>query len=524
MLASGVDAVVILYCRDETGEHLEVPAGAVGTGFRERKNYFFTASLPGGRLFIDEAPLATTDQEGQTGWVWQPGFYAGQVVAELMDASGKLIAEFRLDVSPDESKLGADLYEQLVNDLLVFDPKLLFGVEHAQTRIGTEGEYSSPHLSYARLRKYGPALVRSLLAVAMRPLTRLDHERALKPLQEVRRLDRLSMAKARQNPKALSLLLGAGGDGGRHEQVLFDVNHSRESFDNPANRALGVTLDAVIRRTKKVAKDLSELDDGKFISETRSQISPRLPRRLRYLSELSVSLKKIQQSLPFSILSRKEVSAAGLNAIAAQPVYANAFRYGWRALRSGTHGDGGDEFLWISPTWEIYERWCFLKVTQALGVAFPSAQWTFSFPTSRDDCIKCQGVDGDEVITAWLQARFPSGDAKPFNGFRSISGERYPDITVTRKCGQVQRLAIFDAKYRVSRQGVLESMASAHLYKDSLRWHSNEPCVAMLLVPRAGGAGWLEADDFIAANGVGVLQLGGDSDLPRLVTVLRDLL
>ena len=52
----------------------------------------------------------------------------------------------------------------------------------------------------------------------------------------------------------------------------------------------------------------------------------------------------------------------------------------------------------------------------------------------------------------------------------SLSKERKPDIVLTVRTGNATRFVVFDAKYRVSRQKVLDAMASAHVYQDSLRF------------------------------------------------------
>ena len=45
------------------------------------------------------------------------GFYAGEVRAELLDGSHGLLGAWRLDVSPDASKLGSDLFGIMLDEL-----------------------------------------------------------------------------------------------------------------------------------------------------------------------------------------------------------------------------------------------------------------------------------------------------------------------------------------------------------------------------------------------------------------------
>ena len=111
-----------------------------------------------------------------------------------------------------------------------------------------------------------------------------------------------------------------------------------------------------------------------------------------------------------------------------------------------------------------------------------------------------------------LQPKFPAGNLGSNNGFQSISGKREPDIVLTRTDGDVPKWYVFDAKYRTKRPSVLEAMASAHVYRDALRWHERRPECAVLLVPRGGGARWLEQPDFISRHRVGVCALSADTN------------
>jgi hypothetical protein len=78
---------------------------------------------------------------------------------------------------------------------------------------------------------------------------------------------------------------------------------------------------------------------------------------------------------------------------------------------------------------------------------------------------------------------------------------------------------VLDAKYRTSRVNVLDAMESAHIYQDALRMSDRRPAGSLLLVPRGGGAPWLEDVAFQAEHRVGVHALSpiGDNHLPALV-------
>ena len=101
----------------------------------------------------------------------------------------------------------------------------------------------------------------------------------------------------------------------------------------------------------------------------------------------------------------------------------------------------------------------------------------------------------------------------------SVSGQRIPDLVLKVERADDLRFMVLDAKYRTSRSNVLDAMESAHIYQDCLRIGSRRPEGSLLIVPAAGGAGWLEDPSFQEEHRVGIHVLSPDSDttLPGLV-------
>jgi hypothetical protein len=247
-------------------------------------------------------------------------------------------------------------------------------------------------------------------------------------------------------------------------------------------------------------------------SETRTQLASRWPARRQVLDDLLQALRGLLRVLPFSHVSRAEITAAGLTGVAADPSYARAWGRGWRALRHGLESDRTAERLWISPSWEIYERWCFLRLGRALAAAMPAWNWR-AHSGGRRWTAAFDGTTAELLLQPVFSA-YDSGRAR-----RSISGERQPDIVLMVSGPDGARFVVLDAKYRTSRQGVLDAMASAHLYRDALRIGDARPLASLLLVPAGGGAPWLEDADFHAQQRVGVCVLspGQPSSLPAAV-------
>lgn len=501
--------MVALRYIDQANISQELLPGVTTQGFRELGSYVFVAPLEGVELFIDEAPAESIQIDGQAGWRWTPGFYAGVVVAELLTHSGQRLAEYRLDVAPEGSKLGEGVFHTLLEELRAFDPALLLGTEAAQASIGVSGEVASPLLAYARLRRHGDALQAALRAVVARPLTRLQRERVLVPAHRVRRLDAASAVGLLRRPATVAYLNDEIGDLDG-QAPLFEVTQSSDTVDNPANRALAAVVLSVRRRCQQVADALAALAREDEQAGTRTPLQPRLARKLAYIDGLSYALTRLLRGAPFASISRAEVTAAGLNAISAHPAYARAYRFAWSSLRGGVAGDLADEQAWLSPTWEIYERWCFAQVAQCLREHRPDLRWTTHYPTTRSDCIRLVGTGTGVQIEAWLQRRFRAGDSASA-GFRSISAELHPDIVITVDDHGARKMLVLDAKYRTSRTNVLNAMRSSHLYQDALRWDEARPVCSLLLVPRSGGAPWLETTEFHNAHHVGVQPLAPET-------------
>ncbi|WP_172203094.1 DUF2357 domain-containing protein [Niveibacterium sp. COAC-50] len=455
-------------------------------------------------LVVDEVPLTVVP--GKTNaWTWSPAFFAGTVMAELMDTAGRVICRYRLDVSPDPAKLGQDAFVAMLDAIYEQEPALLMGSESTQFEIGAEGAVTALALEYARIRQYGDELLHALNRIAARPLTHTTHDREVLPINQVRRLDQRSLIAMRRNVPALAAVAGHLDDA--VAALGFDVPFSRPDLDTPAHRALLTVVHAVLRRLRSVRDELVSSAASDASSETRTSVAPRLPYRLNYLNRIEGSLRRACASAPLSHASRREISAAALNTISAHPTYARAYKSCWRILRQGIAGAARDELLWMSPTWEVYERWCFLEVFRCIKDSVPGLVWSRKYPSKRDDGIVYRGESADGVVTLYLQPRFPAFDQPPWRGFRSLSGERRPDIVLTSETATGKKFAVLDAKYRTHRSAVLDAMSSAHIYQDSLRWGDQRAEMSLLLVPAGGGALGLESSAFIAAHRVGVVPI-----------------
>jgi len=489
-------------------------ANAQNTGFLETRRYLVSKPFETAQFYIDDEALSD-DLANRACWIWEPGFFAGEVTAELTNADGKAIATYLLDVAPDPSKLGREVFFSMLRDLWLDDPNWVMGAEPAMTDIADRGIAEDPWLAFARLRRYGPEAVLALNAIAESPRRKLRVDRELAPMQTVRRVDRRTACALACMPGAVSILTGGVAEGSAKADVRLDVPKTQETLDCSANRTMLALQLALLRRTRAVSDELSRVVAHELPSETRTPLSARWPRRQAFLDVLGKKLSRSVRSLPWRDVTRAEVSAAGLTAVAADPAYSRAWSRGWRALRLGIEEGERSERLWISPSWEIYERWCFVKIGRMLMDGLPDCTW-------RKTRSSLTGQQGDHSVQLELQPTFRSSPGGPEKRW-SVSKERIPDILLTVKRPGYLRFLLLDAKYRSSRANILDAMTSAHVYRDSLRIGQQRPDAALLLVPAANGADNLQDPDFQRIHQVGVAVFAPTSDF-SFPSLIKDLL
>lgn len=485
------------------------PAPEVVDGFQELGTYLFQATGAGWRMLVDDEPL-TRSSARPDAWEWSPGFYAGQVRARL-EADGRADGpvHFTFDVSPDPQKLGHDIFQAMLDDIRRDEPGLLMGSEPAQSVVGSADRLHDPWLAFARLRSYAPEFLRALKPVTERPRRSLRTTRRHVSLAEARRVDRqTAMVAARSS--AASVLRGRAASAG---EIRLDVPSIEPTVDCAANRTLLALARSVLQRIRAVRVECAVLVEKERLSETATPLANRWPTRREELDRMERRLVKLLAGFPFIDVRRAEVTAAGLTAVSADPIYARAWGRGWRAIRDGAGDSMEQDAVWLSPTWEIYERWCFLRLRRWLTARYPTWNW-MGDSFQRTWRGRGPGVEAELA----LQPRFPAWSEN--RGERwSVSRQREPDIVLTVTRGAESKFLVFDAKYRTTRANVLDAMQSAHIYQDSLRLRSARPVGALLLVPAGGGAPWLEGRGFQEDHRVGVVVMtpGNEPAFPGFV-------
>lgn len=498
--------------------------GEENTGFAESLTARFLHPAPGTgwTLYIDDEPQPSTATAQGPAWCWTPGFYSGEVTAELIAPDGRLTRRFLLDVAPAPHKLGRNDFATMLEAVWAFDPELVLGREPAQRAIGRQGDRQSLLLRLARLRRHAPNAIRALRLVQRQPIRRLHAERELIPPTRVRRIDRLTASTLARQPDLAVALCGEPLSGGATTLMppadplldiarRLDVPASEPTLDCAPNRTLLAVALRLLGELRAVRRALAEQVAAERDAATRTPLGSRNPRRQAVLSQLERTLAELLRLPPFSAVTRPEITAAGLNAIDAHPGYAAAYRHAWQASARGLGGPSTDERLWISPTWEVFERWCLVRLAQVLAEAGyqPVDIHDRSLPRAERKLCYCDGTG--ERITLLLQPIFPAWD-QALGAARSLSGLRIPDLVLIRDGAESRRWLVLDAKYRSRRESLLDGMTSAHLYHDSLRLSDAPPSHALLLAPAAHRVDWLLAPTFHAEHRVGIVRVGLDDD------------
>ena len=492
------------------------PGEAINRGLRE--DWTLVVHAPNGEgwaLLVDDAPVP---RSADGAWLWKPGFFAGLVEAQL-HRRGQLLATYCLEVSPDADKLALRLYQQMLDELIEVEPMLAVGTEPATAKMGTLGSETDAWVEFRRFRQHAPGFLAAIRLLKQRPIRTVRSARRTAPIRAARRVDMQTIRAAAQTGTIGPLVGGFEPAQYQTTQAApgYDLPWYEEHFDGPANRCIATLLLAVRRRAVGLLERLEGLVRKDADQETRTGLAERWPIRRRFLQDVIRDLKPAMRAEPFRSVTVAEISAAGLTAIAAHPVYSRAYRCGWSAIRRGLRASHASEAVWLCPSWELYERWCFgqvIKQLKTLTAVEGHTHWDAS-----------KGVWQARLPSGlWLRAEaqrtFSSSESAKF---RSISKERRPDIVLTVESGREHRFITLDAKYSQSRTAVLNAMSSAHIYNDSLRWRGRRVSASLLMVPAGGGAPWLEEEAFHDREGVGILTVSPGLDDSKLNQVLQRL-
>ncbi|KGD61445.1 hypothetical protein T9A_01394 [Alcanivorax jadensis T9] len=491
-------------------------------GLYELGRYQIAVPFSGARLYVDDALLEMDRQ--QAFWIWQPGFYSGEVTVELELADESRFWRYVADVAPAENKSGRDQFHEYLSAIVEYSPSLVLGSEPGKHGLAGQSDNArSIWLRYFRLKKYVSSYLDGLKLISERPVVRPESYREQVPLSMARRVDVATLRRLAGDPALLAAFAGVG-DEPLHDPAgkYLDVPFHEPTQDNPANRLMADQLNTVRRHVRTLAAILSDWKDR--TSDTETDLLPRLPRKLAFLRDIDQKLLRYSRMEPFCHASENRGGVAGLNTVSGHPHYLRAYQSGGRIIRRGINSLSPDEKHYLAPTWAIYEGWCFVVLAQALEAAFPEYSWSLDQPSSTvDHCLT--GRNGDASIRLYSQLVCGSMLSRNRYGYCSVSRQRIPDLLLEVDDFSGKRFMCLDSKYSVSRSRILDAMASAHIYRDSIRRGDATPVLSILLVPDCeSGISMLTNNSFWGEHGVGCFALCRDPDAELLLDRLRSAL
>lgn len=494
-----------------------VPGTTLG-GLEENRNYFIRVDIEGARLFVDDAPLAMDPQRQY--WLWSPGFYAGEVVVELELLGHHEPMRYLIDVAPAPNKSGREQYLEYISQIADYIPQLLMGTEPARHALGGRSHISlSSWIRYARLRCFIVPYLAALKAICDRPLVRNRYHREQMPIHLARWVDVNTVRRLEANPKLLAAIAGqkVAYDNLNFGDNLLDVPFNEPTLDHSANRLIAIQLDGVLRLISHLIDQFTH--SNMSTSETETDIHTRMPRRIAYLIRVKKQLLKLSRLSPFNMVIRGQGGVAGINAISGNPLYNRGHSLGVRLLREGLSSLVDDEQHYLAPTWQVYEAWCFVALSRQLEQQLPEFQWAVKTGVASADMI-LEGQKGDEQIKLYTQLVCPSLENQNRYGYYSISRERRPDLVLEYSDGDGRRFICLDSKYTTSRSGILNAMASAHIYRDSIKQKGAAPLCSVLLVPGNPGTTLLSSKEYVNRYGVGCIPMANNDEAAKTMMVL----
>jgi hypothetical protein len=473
-------------------------AGGLVSGLREDASYLLEIGGGTGRLYIDDIPLL----EAHAGrFVWSSSFFAGRVEVVFVNPMGAETS-FYLEVIPANQKVREDQFASMIELIRRFDQRLLLGEAAACLgfgRAGLGGKFDEL-VRWERLRQHGSAFLQCVAAITRMPHANLKPVRQSLPLAQVKRLP----VTALNDRRVVALATGAQTGGENIDSIQVHIQVPAATFDTPANRAICALLkrfqQALVLVRTWVRKEQGELPDAVEVGKCN--------RRLDILNAYDAEVRRLLGCFPFRGLKKHQTTAAGLTQIAANPTYSRAYRTGTEALRLGVERDCSLEHLHVSPSWGIYETWCYVALAEALesGLNVEFKPGRPKLPELSPDLVLSAQLPDGRDFELLFQPTFRSDGLGGTKRAWSLSRERRPDIVLVASHGVEHRTFVLDAKYRSGKGNVLDAMTSAHVYHDSLFLAGRRPDACLLLLPGSPEVDSLEKREAWETYGVGTIS------------------
>lgn len=394
-------------------------------------------------------------------WEWTPEFFTGEF-AFVIRYRGEPIYPppgdvRRVLVRPDLRKLTGDDYEAMLADLMQWTSGWLTPAPGQAPAGSSVAPADLPLAQLALLDRHWEMVARHLEAVLERPRRRLVERWVDLPVDQVRTVTAGQWQAVLTRPT-----VWVESPAGRRLPERLPQAMAQSTLGVPENLFVRRLLDDLRQGLLRALPLLEGYGAG-----AQGAVARRQTERARFL------LKRVSGWLRESWLSELE-PPPGLvvptPALLKHPVYGSLWRFYLRWRRAIALLDGGDRPVTLERTYQLYEYWCLLTVVRAVarhlgrdpdraldGVMRRSGATVrlALAPGNRLDVpFRAEGV----IVSFQRSFRYEAGE--PF----SLSHQQIPDITVAWSGG----LLLFDPKYRVGHQGLLDGLGDMHRYRDAI--------------------------------------------------------
>ncbi len=488
-------------------------------------------------------PLATVRVVGGQvvlEWEWAPDFFTGEFTFTISYKGTRIFPEdgaaHRVHVQPSLHKLTRDDYEAMLTDLIQWSSGWMTPSPGEHQGTSATRPADSPLAQLELLRRSWPNVERLVEEVLHRPRRRLVERTVGAPLHRARTvtsgqwqqvLSQPALWTRQPAPRPAPLARVHARAGGILPSEL-PQQAAYSTLAVPENVFL-VTLLTDLRRTLVKAIDLLQGRGG-------APSDPQGMATERRLAQARMMLKRVSGWLRSTWLSELEPApgrTVPTPALLKHPIYGTLWRFYLQWRRAVTLVDGSGRPLPLDRTYQLYEYWCLLMVVRAVAqhlgedqdqasaaaLARKGAELRLSLEPGKSQTIyEAKGV----TVTYQRSFQYDPDRAAVY----SYSHRQIPDITIQWLGPDgMPRLLLFDPKYRVSHEGILNGLSDMHRYRDAIVARDGRRAVqgGFLLCPAApkepGDQRYL-MEDYRDRWGFGICRLspgGGAEHIQRLL-------
>jgi hypothetical protein len=425
-------------------------------------------------LRIDDVPLeALRSKDKRKGrWRWSPGFHAGIVEAGL-HLPGVGNKRFEVVTDPDLRKLTRDDFDEMTREILE-DTFALFALSGFRKGIARGLGGKPPAVARLEfLRSRIDELERVVEAVARNPRRILAAEDTVVPYHSALRATGPEILRSFRSGRVLSGRDGPSSlppslKGFLPERIR--LNRRRSSLDLPEHRQMASCIHSWASWLTTAGNLLSRHKPGD--DEEEHGAAKSWAARCRRLSR---RMSRFALLPPFAEAGNAQPRLIISSIFRNDPAYRQFFQLN-RDMNLGIAAIFGD-FLQmpLARTFDLYELWCFLRLTRAAIDEFgPSGVKVSDLFVSdvAGGVTVAAGAVTVPVGSGWklcFQKQYQEFWRDP-DRLGTFSRIMKPDVAISKDelgDGEPARLIILDAKYRIN-AGLNDALSSIHTYRDAL--------------------------------------------------------